>query len=372
MNGMAEKHARINGNDGNLASSNLRKLVAAIACWCSVLGAVDVSQGAVCQDSITKHSNQPMKYAIALHGGAGADPSQFTDEQNAKRYASLEQALKIGIKILESGGTALDAVEQVVVFLEDDPQFNAGVGAVFNAAGSHELDAAIMDGRKKDCGAVAGVSHIKNPILLARQVMVNTPHVLLAGAGAEEFGKQRGLEWVEPTHFDTPDRRAAWERVRQEQDQQPLARHFRAERGDVGDYFGTVGCVALDSQGNLAAATSTGGMTNKKFGRVGDSPIVGAGTYADNATCAVSGTGTGEQFIRHNVAYDIAARMKYLKVDVQEAAKAVVHQTLNPDDGGVIAVSHTGQIAYEFNSLAMGGAAADSNGQYKIYWQKKK
>ncbi len=317
-------------------------------------------------------SERTMKYAIALHGGAGADPSQFSDEANTKRYESLEQALKIGVKILDEGGTALDAVEQVVVFLENDPQFNAGVGAVFNAAGSHELDAAIMDGRKKDCGAVAGVSRVKNPILLARKVMINTPHVLLAGLGAEEFAKQQGMDLVEPSHFDTPASRAAWERRRQKQENEPLTRLLQPAREDVGAYYGTVGCVALDSQGNLAAATSTGGMSNKKFGRVGDTPIVGAGTYADNETCAVSGTGIGEQFIRHNVAYDVAARMKYLNQDVQTAAKGIIEKQLNPDDGGIIAVSKTGQIAYEYNSLAMGGAAADSSGKYEIYWVKKK
>lgn len=317
-------------------------------------------------------TERPVKYAIALHGGAGADPSQFNDEANAKRYESLEQALKIGVKILDEGGTALDAVEQVVVYLENDPQFNAGVGAVFNAAGSHELDAAIMDGRKKDCGAVAGVSRVKNPILLARQVMINTPHVLLAGLGAEEFAKQQGLDLVDPSYFDTPASRAAWEKRRQKQENEPLTRLLKPSPEDVGAYYGTVGCVALDSHGNLAAATSTGGMSNKKFGRVGDTPIIGAGTYADNETCAVSGTGIGEQFIRHNVAYDVAARMKYLKQDVQTAAKGIIEKQLNPDDGGIIAVSKTGQIAYEYNSLAMGGAAADSNGKYEIYWVKTK
>ncbi|MEZ6094467.1 MAG: isoaspartyl peptidase/L-asparaginase [Pirellulaceae bacterium] len=312
---------------------------------------------------------EPPRYAIVIHGGAGSSPDQFDDESNAKRRESLEKALAIGVKILDEGGTSLNAVEQVVLFLESDPQFNAGVGAVFNAAGSHELDASIMDGSNLACGAVAGVSHIKHPIELARLVMTETRHVLLAGNGAEEFGREQGVDFVEPDFFNTPKTKAAWERLqerlKQRESREPLS---LVNPEPTGSYQGTVGCCALDSNGNLAAATSTGGMTNKKFGRVGDSPIVGAGTYADNATCAVSCTGTGEQYIRHAVAYDVSAKMKYTGVSVDEAVKDILDNTLNQGDGGIIAVSKTGEISMRYNTAGMASAAADSSGRFEIIW----
>lgn len=317
------------------------------------------------------------KFAIALHGGAGSAPSQFNPEQNARRYQSLEQALRKGVQILDQGGTALDAVEQVVVLLENDPQFNAGVGAVFTAEGQHELDASIMEGRKLACGAVAGVKHIKNPISLARLVMTQSSNVLMTGAGAEEFGKQMQVEFVESTFFDTPAAREAWER-RKQQEQNRGSRHaphdFREERIAssewVGSYAGTVGCVALDSNGDLAAATSTGGLTNKRFGRVGDSPIIGAGTYADNESCAVSCTGTGEEFIRFAVAHDVSARVKYLQQPVEQAVHDVLTRRLQPDDGGIIAVSRLGELTAQYTTEGMGAGLADSNGRFEINWKK--
>lgn len=312
-----------------------------------------------------------MKYAIVIHGGAGSSPHRFPDAANRQRRESMEQALEIGTTILKDGGSALDAVEAVVRFLEDDPQFNAGVGAVFNAKGSHELDASIMDGRNLQCGAVAGVSHVRNPISLARLVMLRTRHVLLAGAGAEEFAKEQGVDLVEPSYFDTPATRAAWERMQRESDgdespDQPV----RIRDEDTGSYLGTVGCAALDQDGNLAAATSTGGMTNKKFGRVGDSPIVGAGTYADNRTCAVSCTGVGEQFIRHAVAYQVSARMRFNGESLDQAVQAILNQELNAGDGGIVAVDRNGNISMRFNTDGMARAAADSDGRFEVLWDE--
>ena len=317
------------------------------------------------------------RFAIAIHGGAGSSPKIFTDAQNDRRRASMKQALQIGTDILKKGGSSLDAVEQVIRFLEDDPQFNAGVGAVFNAVGSHELDASIMDGKNLACGAVAGVSVVKNPIALARRVMTDTPHVLLAGLGAEAFAKQLKVPLVKPTHFDTPNTLKQWNR-RQEKmkkrnskvSQSNLPAHMQSLDSVTGSYQGTVGCVALDSRGNLAAGTSTGGLSGKKFGRVGDSPIVGAGTYASNDTCAVSCTGKGEQFIRHAVAYDVSARMKYAGQTVDEAAKQILTKTLNTGDGGIIAVDKTGKITMQYSTGGMACAAADSNGRFEVRWGK--
>ncbi len=312
---------------------------------------------------------QPIKYAIAIHGGAGSAPSQFSDEANGRRHASLTHALQTGRDILKNGGTSLDAVEAVVKLLEDDPQFNAGKGAVFNAESGHELDAAIMDGRSKACGAVAGVTNVKNPISLARLVMTDTRHVLLAGAGAEKFAAQQQVTLVDPEYFDTPATLKRWEEFQQQRDKNG-ARELQLIDLDTGSYMGTVGCVALDSHGNLAAATSTGGLTNKQFGRIGDSPIIGAGTYADNQSCAVSCTGVGEQFIRNAVAYDISAKMKYLHVDVEQAVSDVLNKQLRPGDGGIIAVAQNGDISMQFNTAGMARAAADSNGRFEVRWHK--
>lgn len=315
-----------------------------------------------------------IKYAIVIHGGAGSSPKQFSKEANEKRSASMRKALEIGTEVLKSGGTSLDAVEKVVLFLENDPQFNAGVGAVYNAAGSHELDASIMDGQSKACGAVAGVSTVKNPISLARMVMTETRHVLLAGQGAEEFAKKMKVELVEPSHFDTPRSRAKWEKRQRalEEAQQDADNADQANLldEDTGSYQGTVGCVALDSHGNLAAATSTGGMTAKQFGRVGDSPIIGAGTYADNESCGVSCTGVGEEYIRNAVAYDVSARMKYKGESVDEAVQAILSETLEQGDGGIIAISHDGQISMRFNTAGMARAAADSTGRFEVLWDE--
>lgn len=305
------------------------------------------------------------KFAIALHGGAGSSGERRTDEERKALEASLAAALDIGQKVLAGGGKSLDAVEQVIRHLEDDPLFNAGRGAVFNAAGGHELDASIMDGSNKACGAVAAVKTVKNPISLARLVMEKTRHVLLTSDGAERFAEEMKVERVENTWFDTDKQRQAWEREKRKTavsfpngilqlttDNWPL----------TPQHYGTVGCVALDQHGNLAAGTSTGGLTNKKYGRVGDSPIIGAGTYADNATCAISCTGIGEQFIRHAVAYDISARLAYLKQPLKEAVAAVMHKTLRPGDGGLIALGADGTIVMDYSTAGMARASADVGG----------
>jgi isoaspartyl peptidase/L-asparaginase-like protein (Ntn-hydrolase superfamily) len=307
-----------------------------------------------------------MKWSIAIHGGAGGNPAELTPEQNAKRRAIIEKALNVGKDRLVAGGDAIDVVEAVVKFLEDDPQFNAGIGAVYDAKGSHQLDASIMDGRSLACGAVAGVTRIKNPISLARMVMTETRHVLLAGQGAEELAEKKGIELVDPSYFDTPEAKASWELFKQ---LNPDLGRLDPTREFIPNWdIGTVGCVVLDSKGNLAAATSTGGITHKQFGRVGDSPIIGAGTFADNATCAVSGTGIGEQYIRFSVAYDIAAQIKYRGATLQQAVDDNLKNRLLPEDGGIIAVDKDGNIVMSFNTIAMACGAADSNGRFEVQW----
>jgi L-asparaginase / beta-aspartyl-peptidase len=297
------------------------------------------------------------RFAIALHGGAGRSPA---DESKAVE-ASLAKALEMGVEILKKDGTSLDAVEQVIRFLEDDPLFNAGKGAVFNSAGTHELDASIMDGRTLGGGGVAAVRTVRHPISLARLVMEKTKHVLLTSDGAEKFADEMNVERVENRWFSTEKRRQELEKARRAE---AAGKQSRLQADDK--HYGTVGCVALDSQGNLAAGTSTGGRTNKKYGRVGDSPILGAGTYANNASCAVSGTGLGEQFIRHAVGYDISARMLYRKQPLKEAVADVLHKVLNPGDGGLIALGADGTIVMDFSTEGMARAAADSSGSREV------
>lgn len=292
------------------------------------------------------------RWALAIHGGAGVARGSLSEERQRAYRSSLEGALQSGVAILERGGRSLDAVEAIIRQLEDDPLFNAGKGAVFSNAGRNELDASIMDGSTLACGGVAGVTTVKNPISLARLVMEQTPHVLLARDGAEQFAEAMDVERVEPSYFFTQDR---WDRLQRVKNS--------AEQRAGG---GTVGAVALDRHGNLAAGTSTGGLTNKMYGRIGDSPIIGAGTYADNTTCAVSATGQGEEFIRHGVSRSIAALMEFRGLTLQEAVDRVVHQKLQPDDGGVIAVDGRGNISMSFNTAGMFRAAADSSGHSEV------
>lgn len=292
------------------------------------------------------------EYAIVAHGGAGSGRG-LSKEQIAARKAGMKAAIVRGRDVLAEGGDALDAVETVIRTLENDPLFNAGKGAVLNQQGGHELDASIMDGRTKQCGAVAGVTTVKNPISLARLVMTETRHVLLGGAGADQFALEQKVERVKQSYFRTPGAVRNWERA------QKAAK-------EKSDHKGTVGCVALDRHGNLAAGTSTGGLTNKKHGRIGDSPIIGAGTYADNATCGVSCTGIGEQYIRNAVAYDVSAQIKYAHRPLNEAVRNVMRKTLNQGDGGIIALDRHGNIVMDFTTGGMSRAAADSSGKLEV------
>ena len=295
-------------------------------------------------------------HAIAIHGGAGTlSSAQLTPESDRVYRAGLEHAMRAGFEVLDKGGSSLDAVTVAVQALEDDPLFNAGRGAVLSADGTHELDASIMDGRDRSAGAVTGVRNVRNPIILARRVMEHSPHVMLAGEGAEEFAREQDLEPVPNSYFTTERRRRELELL--------LEGKKAAGREAL---MGTVGAVALDAHGNVAAATSTGGMTGKKWGRIGDSPIIGAGTYAANDCCAVSATGHGEFFIRAIVAHEIAALMRYKELDVVQAADEVVMQQLvrMGGSGGVIAVGRDGRIAMPFNSEGMLRAAMNSRGLF--------
>jgi beta-aspartyl-peptidase (threonine type) len=306
--------------------------------------------------SATRGGGEP-RFAIAIHGGAGVLSKTATPEERGAYSKSLAKALALGRNMLARGDSALDVTEAVVRELEDNPLFNAGKGAVFTAEGTHELDASIMDGSNLACGAVAGVTTVKNPIALARLVMSKTHHVLLQGTGAEHFADEQRVERVPNSYFDTEKRRKGFEEWKAEQ------KHVQVKPPYT---YGTVGCVALDSHGNLAAATSTGGMTGKKWGRVGDSPIIGAGTYANNASCAVSCTGTGEEFIRYGVARTVSERMLLAGESVHAAASHVIFKTLKPDDGGLIAVSKDGEIAMLFNSEGMFRGQANSQGLFEV------
>ena len=287
-----------------------------------------------------KNQEVPIKQPIAIvvHGGAGTIlKKNMSDEKEKKCKSKLEEAIRTGYQVLQNGGTSLDAVEQTIMVLEDSPLFNAGKGAVFTHDKRNELDASIMEGSNLKAGAVAGVTHIKNPIRAARAVMEKSEHVLLAREGAEQFARLQQLDSVSPTYFFTEKRARSLERA------------IKDEK------FGTVGCVALDQNGNIAAGTSTGGMTNKKWGRIGDSPIIGAGTYANNKTCGVSSTGWGEYFIRGVVAHDISAMMEYGGKSLKESANHVIHHKLTElgGTGGIIALDQKGNMAMEFNTEGM-------------------
>lgn len=296
--------------------------------------------------------------AIAIHGGAGTiNRSDLSDTQEKAIHATLARALRAGHKRLTEGDSALDAVATAIVILEDSEHFNAGRGAVFTSQGVNELDAAIMDGRTRNAGAIAAVRHIQNPILLARRVMSESEHVMLAGDGAEEFALAQGFSLVPAAYFHTERR---WRQLQQARD----AEKTSTVTVPAAFRYGTVGAVALDSDGNLAAGTSTGGMTNKRFGRIGDVPVIGAGTYADNETCAISATGHGEFFIRAVVGHDIASMMRYQSKSVVEAATEVVSGKLVKfgGSGGVIAMSRSGEIALVHNTSGMYRGSIDTTG----------
>jgi L-asparaginase / beta-aspartyl-peptidase len=300
-------------------------------------------------------------FKIVIHGGAGTITRQnMTAEMEQQYRAALTEALQTGHKILNGGGSSLDAVEAAIRIMEDSPLFNAGKGAVFTSSGTNELDASVMDGSTLKAGAVAGLKHVKNPISLARLVMEKSPHVMMAGEGAEAFARQQGAKMVSQKYFFTERLWKQLQDAKKKERQQPPV-----ERGPV---HGTVGAVALDAKGALAAGTSTGGMTNKRFGRIGDSPIIGAGTYADNRACAVSATGDGEYFIRLGVARDIVALMQYMGKSVSEAADMVILEKLTKlgGTGGVIAIDGDGKHAWPFNTYGMCRGYMDSDGKVVV------
>lgn len=303
--------------------------------------------------SCAPRDNGPI--AIVVHGGAGTIPAHEITPERATAYKStLARALQAGYDVLDRGGTSVDAVVATITILENSPLFNAGVGAVFTYDGWNELDAAIMDGGSLEAGAVAAVRHVANPIQLARMVMEDSPHVLLVGDGAEEFALSQGMNLVPSDHFHTPRR---WK-----QHQDRLDQDFGLGVAPTSPReFGTVGAAALDRQGNLAAGTSTGGMTNKRFGRVGDSPIIGAGTYANNATLAISATGHGEYFMRAVAAHDISAMMEYADLSLEVATQRMITEKLG-GEGGVIAVDSRGNIAMEYNTEGMYRGAINRDG----------
>jgi beta-aspartyl-peptidase (threonine type) len=326
--------------------------------------------------SVSEESTTQSEFALAIHGGAGTIKREnMSEEQEAEYSAKLKEALDAGYTVLESGGEALDAVIAAVKVMEDSPLFNAGKGAVFTNEGKNEMDAAIMDGRDRNAGAVAGLTTVKNPITAARAVMENSPHVFMTGAGAEVFAKEQELELVSPDYFYTDFRFQQLEKIREtEKTQLDHSSLLEMELQDPffkDRKFGTVGAVARDKNGNIAAATSTGGMTNKRYGRVGDVPIIGAGTYADNATCAVSATGHGEFFIRTVVGHEIASQMRYGNKSLKDAANDVVMKQLVEmgGSGGIISIDRMGNIAMPFNSEGMyrGYRKADQEAQVFIY-----
>jgi len=337
----------------NYVNAPIAVLTAFLACSCSRQAPTAPAEASAPRPA------QPPKWGMVIHTGAGNFTLSGIAERRDAMQAAMNDALTAGYKVLADGGTSLDAVQAAIVILEDSPLFNAGRGAVFTHDGTNELDASIMDGGTMRAGAVAGLKHIKNPIRLARLVMEKSPHVMMAGDGAEAFAKQQGVEFVDQKYFYT-DR--AWQAL-----QADLAAE-KKKAAQTDDHHGTVGAVALDQHGNLAAGTSTGGLTNKRFGRIGDSPIIGAGTYANNQSCAISSTGIGEYWIRYTVAHDICARVQYRGMPIQAAADAVVQDELKPvgGEGGVIGLDAHGDLMMSFNTSGMGRGYVGADGKPRI------
>ena len=327
----------------------------------------------------TNNTIMKQNFGIVIHGGAGTILKKNLTPELEKEYTEkLNEALNVGYEILEKGGSAIDAVTEAIKIMEDSPLFNAGKGSVFTHDGKNEMDASIMDGKTLKAGSVAGVRTIKNPVTAAKLVMEKSEHVMMAGKGAESFASQNGCEIVDTNYFFTQKR---WDQLQEAIKQEKVT----LDHDDTTSYvfpdefndkkYGTVGAVALDKNGNLAAATSTGGMTNKKYGRVGDSPIIGAGTYANNKTCAVSCTGHGEYFIRNVVAYDVSAKMEYEKKSLTDAADDIVNKKLKEQkgDGGLIAIDSKGNVAMTFNTEGMyrGFKTSEGKSEVKIYKEEK-
>ncbi|SHG28215.1 beta-aspartyl-peptidase (threonine type) [Salegentibacter echinorum] len=313
-------------------------------------------------------------FGIVIHGGAGTILKENLSDSLEKAYKTkLEEAIRTGHEILANGGTAIEAVQRSINIMENSPLFNAGKGAVFTNAETNELDASIMDGKTLNAGAVAGVTTVKNPINLAWEVMENSEHVMLSGKGAEAFAKEQDIELVAPAYFYTDKRFKSLQRLKKRNSEKTELDHDDKKTAFTDPFiknskFGTVGCAALDKNGNLAAGTSTGGMTNKRWGRIGDAPIIGAGTYANNKTAAISSTGWGEFFIRGMAAYDISAMMEYKGLSLAEAAREVIQHKI-PElggNGGIIAIDHKGNVSMEFNTAGMYRATMNKSGDLKI------
>lgn len=331
-----------------------------------------------CSPNTVENSGTDAKtneFAIIIHGGAGTIlKKNMTPEKEAEYKAKLEEAIKVGYDILENGGTSGDAVIKTIQVMEKSPLFNAGKGAVFTNAGTNELDASFMDGKTLNAGAIAGVKDVKSPIEAARMVMTDSEHVMLSGEGASTFAKEKGLEIVDPSYFFTERRFKSLERIRDREKTELDHDDKKAMFYDSdikNSKYGTVGCVALDKDGNISAGTSTGGMTNKRWGRIGDAPIIGSGTYANNKTCGVSSTGWGEYFIRSQVAYDISAQMEYSNKSLKEATTDVIQNKLTKlgGTGGVVALDKNWNMSFEFNTAGMYRASMDDKGNLvvKIY-----
>ncbi len=342
----------------------MRQLLRLTLLLCLGLAAYACQQASAAESTgpAAQESADAPAYALVIHGGAGTILKEnMTDERAAAITEAMNAAMDAGEKVLSEGGSAADAVEATIWVMEDSPYFNSAKGAVFTNAGINELDASFMNGADQNAGAVGGVTNLKHPISAARAVMEKSEHVLLTGKGAEQFAAEQGLEVVDPSYFFTQERYDALQRALE-------GEKVEQEKIDVDKKHGTVGCVALDKQGNLAAGTSTGGMTNKRYNRLGDSPIIGAGTYADNATCGVSCTGWGEYFIRYAVAYDVHARMAYGGATLKEATDAVIHQTLEKKGGtgGLIALDAQGNVAMPFNTPGMYRGYLKAGGEREI------
>ena len=318
------------------------------------------------QNKLNNEKNPINNFGIVIHGGAGTILKENMSEEMETQYRNiLSKAIKVGHEILKNGGSSQLAVEKTINIMEDSPLFNSGKGAVLNSDGYAELDASFMDGKTLNAGAISGATKIKNPISAAIKVMENSPHVMLSSLGADKFAMKEGLEMVNPDYFITERRKKNLERV------QKIGANLNDSKFYKSQLYGTVGCVALDKSGNLAAGTSTGGMTNKKWNRIGDAPIIGAGTYANNLTCAVSSTGWGEFFIRTVAAFDIAALMEYKNLKINEAASLVINDKIGKlgGNGGVIAIDNKGNVAMEMNTAGMYRAHMNSEGKLvvKIY-----
>ncbi|MFC1550135.1 isoaspartyl peptidase/L-asparaginase family protein [Candidatus Neomarinimicrobiota bacterium] len=322
-----------------------------------------------CNSGIQSASDNESAIALLIHGGAGTILKEnMTPERELEYREFLTKTLDIGYEILKNGGTSLDAIQAVIMKMEDSPLFNAGKGAVFTNEGTNEMDASIMDGSNLNAGAVAAIKNIKNPIQLARLVMEKSPHVMLAQEGAVTFAEKHGIAKVDDDYFYTKRR---WDALQREQ-QKPSESSGLNQSSNHDQIYSTVGAVALDKFGNLAAGTSTGGLTNKQFGRVGDSPIIGAGTYANNRTCAISSTGHGEYFMRSLTAYDISAIMEYSGKSIQQAAEIVIQDKLTDlgGTGGIIGLDFRGNIVMEFNTAGMYRGYVLSDGKPNVFIYK--